>query len=204
MNSDKSEFQEVLVDVPKYDKNRKPIRPESFSSGGARNADGTLIAQYSNPRVPKLANEPASDERTSCEDDVRRRRAEVAEERRREEDFEHFLVLMDKYLIPFTKNYLLPAAAKLWETKGRPLWDTKVLPGGKRLAQQLFRPNLSEPEGTTANVGTPGSAAETTKPLAAQHSTDDAVETSRVQEAVEDTAVADVIQIDKYQDRRSA
>lgn len=203
MNSDKSEFQEVLVDVPKYDKDRKPIRPESFSSGGARNADGTLIAQYSNPRVPKPANEPESDERTIRENVVRSR-AEAAEERRREEDFERFQVLMEKYLIPFTKNYLLPGATKLWDTKGRPLWDTKVLPGGKRLAQQLFRPKMSEPKGPTANVGTPESAAETTEQTAAQHSKDDAVETSPVQEAVEDTALADVIQIDKYQDRRSA
>jgi hypothetical protein len=55
------------------------------------------------------------------------------------------------------------------------------------------------------NGDTPEFAAETANPLAtSQHSTDHTVEISTVQEAVEDTAVADVIQIDKYQDRRSA
>jgi hypothetical protein len=199
MNSDESEFQEVLVDVPKRDKDGNPISFDSLGPGGARNDNGTLKAQYRNPRRPKPADEPRADERTSHENDARRRREEEeAEERRRQQDFDRTLLLIDKYVIPFTKNYLIPGATKLWDTKGRPLWDTKVVPGGKRLAQRLFRPKMSEPEVPTVNDDASEFAAETANPLATfQHRSAD-------QEAVEDTAVADVIQIDKYQDRRSA
>lgn len=205
MNSDKSEFQEVLVDVAKRDKDGNPISFDSLSSGGARNANGSLKAQYRNPRPSKPANDSESDERTSRENEWRRRRAEETEERRRQQDFERNLLLIDKYAIPFTKNYLIPGATKLWDTKGRPFWDTKVLPGGKRLAQRLFRPRMSEPEVPTVNGDTPEFAAETANPLAtSRQSTDHSAEISAVQEAVDDTAVADVIQIDKYQDRRPA
>lgn len=205
MNIDNSEFQEVLVDVPKHDKDGNPISFDSLGPGGARNDDGTLKVQYRNPRRPKPANQPRADERSSRENDARRRREEEAEERRRQQNFDRTLLLIDKYVIPLTKNYLIPGATKLWDTKGRPLWDTKVVPGGKRLAQRLFRPKLSEPEVPTVNGDAPEFAAETANPPAAfRHSTNHTVEMSAEKEAVEDTAVADVIQIDKYQDRRSA
>lgn len=201
MNSDESEFQEVLVDVPKRDKDGNPISFDSLGPGGARNKDGTLKAQYKNPRRPKPANEPQFDARTSRENDARRRREEEAEERRRQQDFDRKLLLIDKYVIPFAENYLIPAAAKVWDTKGRPLWDAKVVPGGKRLAKRLFRSKKSEQEVPTAAAHSPRFAAETDN---AQHGADHTVEMSADQAAVEDTAVADVIRIDKYQDRRSA
>ena len=69
----------------------------------------------------------------------------------------------------------------------------------------MFRPKLSEPEVPTVNGDAPEFAAETANPPAAfRHSTNHIVEMSAEKEAVEDTAVADVIQIDKYQDCRSA
>lgn len=194
MNSDESEFQEVLVDVPKRDKDGNPISFDSLGPGGARNDDGRIKVQYRNPRRPKPAEAPRAEERTNQENDARRRREEEAEERRRQQDFDRKMLLFDKYVVPFAKNYLIPGAIMLWDTKGRPLWDTKVAPGGKRLAQRLFRPKMSEPKAPTVNEDASEFAAETVNPLA----------TSQHMSADQDGSVADVIQIDKYQVRRSA
>lgn len=194
MNNDKSEVQEVLVDIPKHDKDGNPISPDSWSSGGARNANGYFIAQYLNPRPPKPA---ATAPEVDRENDARRWREEEAKERRRKENVELAMLVIDKYVIPFTKTVIIP-----WATE---LWDTKVLPGGKRLAQRWLRPKRSQPEVPHVSGDTPEFAAETANPLAtSQHNADHTTEMSTVQESGEDSPLADVIQIDDYQDRRSA
>jgi hypothetical protein len=192
MNSDKSEVQEVLVDVPKHDRYGNPISPDSWSSGGPRNTKGYLIAQYKNPRSPESANEPEFVERLSREYEARRRREEEAEERRRKEYARAQFVFEN-----VVKPYVIPFAKKLW--------DTKVLPGGKRLAQRWLRPKRSQTELPHESGDTPEFAAETANPLAtSQHNTDHTTEISTAQGSGEDTPLADVIQIDEYQNRRSA
>jgi hypothetical protein len=199
MNSDKSEVQAVLVDVPKYDKDGNLIPLESWSSGGARNTNGALIALYDNPRVPEPANEPEFDERLNREYDTRRRHEEDAEERRRKEYAERVQFVHDVRLVydNVLKPYVIPLAKKLW--------DTKVLPGGKRLAQRWLRPKRSQPEVPHVSGDTPEFAAETANPLAtSQLNTDHTTEMSTDQAGGEDSPLADVIQMDEYQDRRSA
>lgn len=193
MNRDQSEFQEVLVDVPKRDKDGNPISPDSWSSGGARDSNGRVIAQYLNPRPPKSAGEPKVD----CENSARRWREEEANERRRKENVELAMLVIDKYVIPVTKTVIIPWAIELW--------DTKVLPGGKRLAQRVLRPKKSPPEVPHESGDMPEFAAGTANPLStSQHNTDHTTEISTAQGGGEDTPLADVIQIDEYQNRRSA
>lgn len=112
-------------------------------------------------------------------------------------------------MTPLIERVIIPQATKLWDTKvlpgGKRLWDTKVLPGGKRLAQRLLRRKRSQAEVPDVSGDTPEFAAETANPLAtSQHNTDHTTEISTVQEGSEDTPLADVIQIDEFQNRRSA
>lgn len=140
--SDKSKFRQVLVDVAEYDKDGNPIPLDSLSSGGARNADGSLITQYRNPRLLEPANEPAADpefdEWLNREHEARLRREEEAEDRRRKENAEIASLVVENLIIPFAKNVVVPRA--------RNLWNAKVLPGGKQLAQRLLRPKDTLPE----------------------------------------------------------
>lgn len=154
MNSDKSDIYEVLVDVPKHDKYGNPISFDSLSSGGARSVGGSIIAQYCNPRVPEPANVPESDRefderlsreydaRRSYEDEARRRREEEEKERRRKEHedvaYKLLVIVADKFVIPFMEEVIVSRATELWATK--------VKPEGKRLAQRLLRPKMSQPE----------------------------------------------------------
>jgi len=212
MNSYKSGVQEVLVDVPKYDKDGNPIPFHLLSSGGARNADGSFIAQYRNPRPPEPANEPEVD-RKFHEYNARRRREEAAEERRRKEDRDFIrdlaTIVADKVVTPLIEKVIVPRATELWDTKvlpeGKRLWDSKVRPGGKRLGQRVLRRKISQAEVPDVSGDTPEFAAETANPLAtSQHNTDHTTEISTVQEGGEDSPLADVIQMDEYQNRRSA
>lgn len=213
MNSDKSDVYEVLVDVPKHDKDGNPISFDSLSSGGARSAGGSIIAQYCNPRVPEPANVPESDRefderlsreydaRRRREYDARRRREEEAEERRRKEledlAYELLTIFVDKFVIPFTKEVIVPSVTELW--------GTKLKPEGKRHAQRLLRPKMSRPEVPQASGDTLEVADEIADPLAtSQKITDHTTEISTVQEGSEDTPLADVIQIGEFQNRRSA
>lgn len=215
MNNHKSEFQEVLVDIPKHDKDGNPICPCSLSSGGARNAKGFLIAQYLNPRPPELAKPAVDsefDERRSREYEASCRRTEAAEERRRKEhdDFlrDVAIIIGDTVVTPLIERVIIPEATKLWDTKivpgGKLLWDTKVQPGGKRLAQRFLRPQMSQAEALAVNGDTPEFATETANPLAISTHNTDTTGTSTVQEGGEDSPLADVIQMNGYQNRRSA
>lgn len=113
---------------------------------------------------------------------------------------------MDEFVKPYMKQTLIPRATELWDTKGSPLWDTKVLPGGKRLAQRLLSPKRSQPEVAPVGGDATEFAAESANGLAtSHHKTDHNVEISAVHEGDdEDTPLAEVIQIDEYQNRRSA
>lgn len=201
MNTDKSKFRKVLVDVAEYDKDGNPIPLDSLSSGGARNADGSLIIQYRNPRLPEPANEPEInpefDEWLNREYDARRRREEAAEERRRKDNAEIAMFVVDEFVKPFMKKVIIPRATELLHTK--------VLPGGKRLAQRWLRPKRSQPEVPHESGDAPEFAAETANPPAtSQHITDHTAGISTAHEGGEDTPLADVLQIDEYQNRRSA
>ncbi|MDH6236266.1 hypothetical protein [Cryobacterium sp. CG_9.6] len=200
MNTDKSKFWQVQVDMPKNDKDGNAISPDSWSSGGARNADGSLIMQYSNPRVLGSAGEPQSDrgfdERSSRKNSALRRREYDAEERRREDNRVMAGFLRDEIVIPLMRNVLLPAAAK-W-------WDTTLRPEGKRFAQRVFRPKSGSPEssqesGDTTIAADAADSLATSRPV-----TDHLTEASAVQEHIAGAAIAEVIQIDQYQNRRSA
>lgn len=188
MNSDKSKFREVLVDVAEYDKDGNPIPLDSLSSGGARNADGSLITQYRNPRLPEPANEPEInpefDEWLNREHDARLRREEEAEDRRRKEYAEIANLVFDNFVKPYAQQVVIPRTTELW--------NTKVLPGGKRLAQRWLRPKKSQPEVPHVSGDTPESAAETAS-LATTHNTDPTVEITAVQSGGEDTPLVGVI-----------
>ncbi|MCD5341740.1 hypothetical protein LR392_05800 [Arthrobacter sp. AK04] len=193
MNSDKSKFREVLVDVAEYDKDGNVIPFDSLSSGGARNADGSLITQYRNPRLPEPADEPETnpefDEWLNREYDARRRREEEAEDRRVKEYAEIANLVVDNFVKPYAQQVVIPRATELW--------NTKVLPGGKRLAQRWIRPKRSQPEVAHVSGDTPEFAVETAKPLATKHNIDHTVEVSAVQSGAEDTPLVGVI-IDEY------
>ncbi|KQN88980.1 hypothetical protein [Arthrobacter sp. Leaf69] len=208
MNDDKSEVQEVLVDIPKYDKDGNPVTLDSLSSGGARNAAGFLQVQYRNPRIPEAANEPEFDrdfeESLRREYDARRRREEIAEERARKE-YARLQFVYDNVVRP----YVIPRVAELWDTQvlpaGKRLWDTKMLPGGKRLAQRWLRPKRSQSEAPGGSEDSSEFGAENANPLATStYNTDHTAEISTVQEGGDDAPLADVIQIDEFQNRRSA
>jgi hypothetical protein len=201
MNSDKSNFREVLVDVAEYDKDGNPIPLDSLSSGGARNADGSLITQYRNPRLPGPANEPEVNpefaEWLNREYDARRRSEEAAEERRRKDNAEIAMFVIDEFVTPFVKKVIIPRASELLHTK--------VLPGGKRLAQRWIRPKGNQPEVPHESGDAPESAAETANPAAtSRHIVDNTSGISTAHDGGEDTPLADVIQINKNQNRRSA
>ncbi|WP_022883368.1 hypothetical protein [Glaciibacter superstes] len=167
-----------------------------MSSGGARNTDGSLIAHYRNPRLPETANEPEVDR---ANDALRRREVDAEERRRKEnEDLarEILTIVVDKLLVPFTQKVIVP-----WATV---LWDTKLKPEGKRLAQRLLHPKMSQPEAQQVSSDTTGLAAEIADPLTISQRTTDHAEIRPVQERSEDTALAEVIQMDDYQNRRSA
>lgn len=194
MNNDKSKFREVLVDVAEYDKDGNPIPLDSLSSGGARNADGSLITQYRNPRLPEPANRPEInpefDEWLNREHDARLRREEEAEDRRVKEYAEIANLVFDNLVKPYAQQVVIPRATELW--------NAKVLPGGKRLAQRWLRPKRSQPEVPHESGDTPEFGAETAKPLAAQHNTDHTFEITAVQSGGEDIPLVGVIQIDEY------
>jgi hypothetical protein len=193
MNSDKSKFREVLVDVAEYDKDGNPIPLDSLSSGGARNADGSLITQYRNPRLPEPANEPEInpefDEWLNREHDARLRREEEAEDRRRKEYAEIANLVFDNFVKPYAQQVVIPRASELW--------NTKILPGGKRLGQRWLRPKRRQPEVPHVSGDTPEFAAETAKPLA-KHNTDHTIEISAVLSGDEDTPLVGVIQTDEH------
>lgn len=202
MNSDKSDVQEVLVDVPKYDKDGHPISLDSLSSGGARKPGGSIIVQYRNPRLPKSANEHEVDrdfnKLARRNSHALRRREEEAEERRRRDRAERAArFVLDNVAKPLVQQFVIPLVTELW--------DTKVLPEGKRRAQCLLRPKMSQSEVPHESVDAPEFAVATATPLAtSQQSTDHTSEISTVQERGEDTPLADVIQMDDYKKRRSA
>lgn len=194
MNSDKSKFREVLVDVAEYDKDGNVIPLDSLSSGGARNADGSLITQYRNPRLPEPANEPEAnrefDEWLNREHDARLRREEEAEDRRRKEYAELANLVFDNLVKPYAQQVVIPRATELW--------NAKVLPGGKRLAQRWLRPKRSQPEVPHVSGDAPKFEAEPAKPLTTEPKTDPTFETSEVQSGGEDIPLVGVIQTDEY------
>lgn len=199
MESDKQEYREVLVDVPVRDKNGNPIPFDSLSSGGARNEDGSLIVHYSNPRSPESGKQPAVDrdfdEQLNRDYDARRRREEENEERRNREIADVFGRLLSTFVLdPLIQGIILPGAAKLW--------DTKVLPGVKRLAQHRPRMKPKHPKVTQVSGGTPESRFDIANPPTTMHRT--ASSTTEAPPTGEDAPFADVIHMDDYQNRRSA
>src|SRR6476660_3336853 len=121
MKKDKSKFREVLVDVAEYDKDGNPISFDSLSSGGARNADGSLITQYRNPRLPEPANEPEVDpefdEWLNREHEARVRREKEAEDLLIKEYAELANLFLDNFVKPYARQVVIPRATELWNTK---------------------------------------------------------------------------------------
>lgn len=205
MNSYKTAVHHVLVDIPKYDNEGNIIPLDFLSSGGARNPDGSFIAQYRNPRLAEPSNNPKVEgEFLNREDNARRWRDEAAKERRRREteDFirDLAIIVIDRAATPLMEKVIIPRAVELWEAKVLPeskrLWENKVQPGGKRLAQRFLRPKTGQADIQEGNGDASG--------VETAFAVSDSSEISIVQEGFENSPLADVIQMDGYHNRRSA
>ncbi|WJH25419.1 hypothetical protein [Pseudarthrobacter defluvii] len=192
MSSDKSKFRQVLVDVAQYDKDGNFIPLDSLSSGGARNADGSLITQYRNPRLVEPANEPEADrefdEWLNREHEARLRRQEEAEELRHKEYAEIANLVVDNLVIPFAQNVVIPQAKELWRSK--------VLPGGKQLVRRWHRTKRGQLEVPLVTEDATQLAAETRTPLGTGPSTDQNAGSADVQSGGEDVPLVGVIVTD--------
>lgn len=201
MNSDKPKFYEVLVDVPAYNKDGKPIPFDTLSSGGARNADGSLMAQYRNPRLARMSKWPNVDpyfaDRSDRDDDGRHRRQEAAEDLRRQVSAAGKRFLVDAVLMPLIMEVALPTATELIRTE--------VLPRCQRLAQRkhhLMRERHEVPfqSGDTTNFGTQAASHRVVHEDKSNHS----AELSELPQCNDDTFLAEVLQFSEYQNRRAA
>ncbi|SDI69696.1 hypothetical protein SAMN04488693_1196 [Arthrobacter subterraneus] len=205
MQPDDSEVQHLLVTIAKYDKQGKPISPDSYSSGGARNADGTLIAQYDNPQLVEVANgsdfESEFDAQERRRNDARRRREEEDAERRRQDlqklAEDALRLAIKKWVKPFVRDTVLPKATELMETK--------MLPKGKRLAQRLFRPEETQNGGQRHRGDKPEDATDTvTRSTASPLNANPAFDQPSSGMGGVDSPDADVIRMSEYKNRRSA
>lgn len=205
MQPEDLEVQHLRVTIAKYDKQGNPISPDAYSSGGARNPDGTFIAQYDNPQLV----EPAKGPDIESEFDEQERRRSGARRRREEEDAEHrrqqnqdlaeaaVRLAIEKWLKPFVREKVLPKATELMETK--------VLPGGKRLAERLFRSGESRNEGRRVSGDTAEVATDTvTRSSVSRPNWKPVTDDSGIRMGGVGSPHADVIQMSEYQDRRSA
>lgn len=201
MNNDESKFWEILVQIPKYDKEGNIIPRESMSSGGARNAAGQIIAQYGNPRIPEPTNTPEAarnfNKGLSREYDARRGREDAAEERRRKNNAAFAMIVGDVVVKPIIEQFIIPLADE---------WlYTKVLPGCEQLARRWLHSRRSQSEVPRESGDAPKLTATTVAPLASsQYKTAHMTKISTEQEDREDGPIVEVIQLDEYQNRRSA
>ena len=178
----------VLVDVAVCDRNGAPISDEMLSSGGARRPDGSLITQYSNPRIPEPAlteavvAERKFDEALQRQSQARRRREEELAQATRERRLNEVRTGVNSFL----EQVVYPTVKLWWRTRG----PEDVKRAGRWIVAPLRREKaiedlLQKEDPTTASP---------------QSSDEDGARAADLL----DGSPAEVIQIDKYRDRRSA
>jgi hypothetical protein len=181
------EVRSVLVDVAVHDKNGDVISDDLLSSGGARRPNGSLITHYSNPRIPEpapteTAAERNFDETLQRESQARRRREGEAAEAARE----RLLNEVSAGVNSFLEQVVYPKVNLWWKTRG----PDDLKRAGRWLAARLRRDRAVEAPLPSQGPATEG-------PQASSEDASRAVEQPAA-------AIADIVQIDEYRDRRSA